>query len=270
VRKVTAAGGAVEVTRGSTIAYEGSGGRGSTGKGYFDENHEESVPAFHCVAGCPACGAARLAPAGGEPPVCDCGDLMVWACPVAELDRQSSSAGVHSAGMAAVRGTMNDVASTGYGGGMTPVSFRHGDGDAPGSAASRFFPVFEPFIYAAKASTSEKNEGLDEKNSHATVKSKLLMRRLIRMIVRPGSVVLDCFAGSGSTGVAALEEGMRFIGLEQDPKHVAEGRARCALAERDLAEERSGQIKMFAPLVPAPAASAATASAPPVQGELFR
>jgi DNA modification methylase len=39
-------------------------------------------------------------------------------------------------------------------------------------------------------------------------------------------VVLDPFAGSGSTGVAALELGMRFIGVEQDPDYAIIAEAR--------------------------------------------
>lgn len=53
------------------------------------------------------------------------------------------------------------------------------------------------------------------RNFHPTVKSTALMRWLIRLITPPGGTVLDPFAGSGSTGVAALEEGMRFVGCEQ-------------------------------------------------------
>ncbi|MBV8270002.1 MAG: site-specific DNA-methyltransferase, partial [Planctomycetaceae bacterium] len=46
---------------------------------------------------------------------------------------------------------------------------------------------------------------------------------------RPGQVVLDPFAGSGSTGVAALSEGRRFLGIEQDPRSAEIGRARMAI-----------------------------------------
>ena len=43
------------------------------------------------------------------------------------------------------------------------------------------------------------------------------MERLVRVSCRPGGTVLDCFMGSGSTGVAALRMGRDFIGIEQDP-----------------------------------------------------
>lgn len=60
----------------------------------------------------------------------------------------------------------------------------------------------------------------------ATVKSTALMRHLIRLVAAPGDLVLDMFAGSGSTGVAALAEGMRFIGIEQDAESVKTARRR--------------------------------------------
>lgn len=42
------------------------------------------------------------------------------------------------------------------------------------------------------------------------------MSYLIRLVTPPGGKVLDPFMGSGSTGVAALEEGMGFVGIEKD------------------------------------------------------
>ena len=43
------------------------------------------------------------------------------------------------------------------------------------------------------------------------------MRWLCRLITPPGGTVLDCFMGSGSTGLAALEEKFKFIGVEREP-----------------------------------------------------
>ena len=64
------------------------------------------------------------------------------------------------------------------------------------------------------------------KNHHATVKSTDLMRWLVRLITPPGGIVLDLFAGSGSTGVACSAEGFRFIGFELDPEYAEIARAR--------------------------------------------
>ena len=46
-----------------------------------------------------------------------------------------------------------------------------------------------------------------------------LLERLIRVSSNPGAVVLDCFMGSGSTGVACLNTGRDFIGIEIDPDY---------------------------------------------------
>ncbi len=60
------------------------------------------------------------------------------------------------------------------------------------------------------------------------------MRWLCRLVTPPGGTVLDCFMGSGSTGVAAVEEGFRFIGIEQSPVYFETARDRIARAERPL------------------------------------
>jgi len=49
-----------------------------------------------------------------------------------------------------------------------------------------------------------------------TVKPIAFMRWLIRLVTPPGGLVLDLFAGSGSTGCAAVAEGFRFVGMEKD------------------------------------------------------
>ena len=74
---------------------------------------------------------------------------------------------------------------------------------------SRYFKSFEPdpFLYCAKPAAKEK--GRD--NNHPTVKPLGLMRYLCRMITPPGGVVFDPFTGSGTTGVAALQESFRVF-----------------------------------------------------------
>lgn len=63
-------------------------------------------------------------------------------------------------------------------------------------------------------------------NHHPTVKPTSLMRYLCRLVTQPGGVILDPFMGSGSTGKAAMLEGFRFIGIEQDAEYIAIARAR--------------------------------------------
>jgi hypothetical protein len=57
-------------------------------------------------------------------------------------------------------------------------------------------------------------------NVHSTVKPIALMAYLCRLITPPNGLVLDPFAGSGSTGVGALREGFRFVGIEREAEYV--------------------------------------------------
>jgi len=109
-------------------------------------------------------------------------------------------------------------------------------------SASRFF-------YCAKASKSERNrgcEGLEEKvrisqglagehkdtvssNSHPTVKPIALMEYLIKMVTPKGGTVLDPFAGSGSTLVAAKQNGFNYVGIEMTEEYLPIINARLGL-----------------------------------------
>lgn len=76
--------------------------------------------------------------------------------------------------------------------------------------ASRFF-------YCAKASKRDRGEG----NTHPTVKPVELMRWLVRLVKGPGdNLILDPFAGSGTTGVACKLEGIPFALIERDPAYM--------------------------------------------------
>ncbi len=84
------------------------------------------------------------------------------------------------------------------------------------------------YFYTAKASGEDRDEMLGDvpKNVHPTVKPTDLMRYLVRMVTPPGGLVLDPFTGSGSTGRAAMLEGMRFVGCELSPEYAEIARAR--------------------------------------------
>jgi len=73
---------------------------------------------------------------------------------------------------------------------------------------------------------SERWRTAPRRNVHPTVKPTDLMRYLVRMVTPPGGLVLDPFTGSGSTGRAAMLEGMRFIGCELSPEYAEIARAR--------------------------------------------
>ena len=97
-----------------------------------------------------------------------------------------------------------------------------GEYETNSGSAARFF-------YTAKTSKSERNTG-GVVNSHPTVKPKALMAYLCRLVTPPGGTVLDPFMGSGSTGLAALEEGFEFIGIEREKEYF------------EIAEKRIGSV----------------------------
>jgi len=98
--------------------------------------------------------------------------------------------------------------SAAFGGGDISTYF----GDTGG--ASRFF-------YCAKASKKERNAGLYDGivSTHPTVKPVTLMRYLCKLVTPIGGVVLDPFAGSATTGIAAILEGFEFIGIEREAEY---------------------------------------------------
>jgi DNA modification methylase len=73
----------------------------------------------------------------------------------------------------------------------------------------------------------------------STVKPIDVMRWLVRMVTPPGGVVLDPFTGSGTTGVATIAEGFRFIGIEREAEYatIAEARIVAACAQVSLFTE---------------------------------
>jgi DNA modification methylase len=102
-------------------------------------------------------------------------------------------------------------------------------------------------FFCAKATRREREAGCEEmprrsvalytgkrhsprlvRNPHPTVKPLELMRWLVRLVTPPGGLVLDPFTGSGSTGVAAVLEGRRFLGIEREPEYVDIACARLA------------------------------------------
>jgi site-specific DNA-methyltransferase (adenine-specific) len=140
-----------------------------------------------------------------------------------------------------------------YGNGKGPSGPDTLRGHTDTGSAARFF-------YCAKASKADRDEGCEglearisgcmnmrndahaertgntyapKRNTHPTVKPTDLMRYLCRLVTPPGGLVLDPFAGSGSTGKAAILEGFRFLGIEREAEYVEIARARIAAAEPD-------------------------------------
>lgn len=78
--------------------------------------------------------------------------------------------------------------------------------------------------------------------SHPTQKPLSLLERVIRCSSQPGDVVLDPFSGSGTTGVAALAHGRRYLGFEREKEYVELSRLRIhAAAQARLAAERQAE-----------------------------
>lgn len=98
-----------------------------------------------------------------------------------------------------------------HGGG---IAHRTGGGFVDGGTAARFF-------YSAKADAADRCG-----SKHPTVKPIDLMAWLCRLVTPPGGVVLDPFAGSGSTGMACLREGFSCVLIEREAEYVADIRRR--------------------------------------------
>ena len=131
--------------------------------------------------------------------------------------------------------------------------------------ASRFF-------YCAKASKSERNFGCEDmedkepehdfgtklgvkrnerihtptKNNHPTVKPIALMEYLIKLVSREGSIVLDHFAGSGTTLIACAKLNRRFIGIEKEEEYIkiAKARLKPYLEQKKLIFNDNSQSKL--------------------------
>lgn len=73
-------------------------------------------------------------------------------------------------------------------------------------------------------------------NNHPTVKPVALMRYLCRLVTPPHGVILDPFCGSGSTGVAAIHEGLSFLGIDLSPEYVEIAQRRLQHAESKVEE----------------------------------
>lgn len=110
------------------------------------------------------------------------------------------------------------------------------------------------FFYTAKASKAEREAGLEgmetklkqiysdmgqgalpqqtpsvaqpRANHHPTVKPIALMRYLVRLVTPKNGTVLDPFMGSGSTGCAAMCEGVNFVGIELSEEYLEIARRR--------------------------------------------
>lgn len=87
----------------------------------------------------------------------------------------------------------------------------------------------------------------DARPDHPTPKPVALMLELVELFTDPDDVVLDPYAGSGTTGVACLRLGRRFIGIEKDIRYAAIARERLEAESRGLSlhAARAGQLSLL-------------------------
>ncbi len=142
------------------------------------------------------------------------GGLNVEACRIG--DETLPAMVRHTTQMGTFRGAEGGVTPERVG--RYPANVVH-DGSEEAIAA---FPAdADRFFYSAKA------DDLDRLGSgHPTVKPLDLMGWLVRLVTPPGGTVLDPFAGSGTTGIAAMREGFNAVLIEREADFVADIRLR--------------------------------------------
>lgn len=127
---------------------------------------------------------------------------------------------------ASVRDPNGTMGYHGGASGLPGVVMGHDDN---GGSAARFF-------YSAKADADDRIA-----SKHPTVKPVDLMQWLVRLVTPKGGVVLDPFAGTGTTGEAAWREGMRAVLIEREAEYQADIARRMELAEYPL--KRAAVVK---------------------------
>jgi site-specific DNA-methyltransferase (adenine-specific) len=144
-------------------------------------------------------------------------------CPCCMLDQQS--------GISKSARSKRGIQSKGYSAGVEwerateETNTVRGHNDKGG--ASRFF-------YCAKASRGERTANGQIKNDHPTLKPLSLMKYLVKLVIPPeNGLILDPFAGSGSTCVACKMLGVNFIGIEKEAAYVDIARKRLELTEKE-------------------------------------
>jgi DNA modification methylase len=121
------------------------------------------------------------------------------------------------------------------------------------------------FFYCAKASKGERNMGCEEleekqyshdgrekeienafqrnksvsSNNHPTVKPIALMEYLVKLVSREGAIVLDPFAGSGSTGLACVNLNRQYILIEREPEYIEIINKRLEYAKKNQNRQQS-------------------------------
>jgi hypothetical protein len=101
--------------------------------------------------------------------------------------------------------------------------------------------------HGARGSTGHYSTETAEKSGHPCPKPIGWMRWLVELCSLPGETVFDPFMGSGTTGVACVEYGRRFVGIELDPGYfaIACERLARATAQGQLFHEPAQQMQLL-------------------------
>ena len=149
---------------------------------------------------------------------CD-GDSHADDCPVAVIGAQS---GICSSGD---RQPVNKPKHNNAYGKYQTDSIRSFLGDT--GTAARYFkqlpfdPATAPSIYyQSKAAPSDRSCNGAVKNVHPTVKSRHLIKYFAQLITPPNGTILDCFGGSGTTAIAAIETGFNYVLIEREAEYI--------------------------------------------------
>lgn len=94
--------------------------------------------------------------------------------------------------------------------------------------------AYRVFRYYLINSTVAASYTKDVFTGHPSQKPIQLMRDVVEKFTKPGDTVLDPFMGSGTTGVACVETGRNFIGIEKEPSYYAIAEARIEKAAAAL------------------------------------
>lgn len=90
------------------------------------------------------------------------------------------------------------------------------------------------------------NEGMNSKNLHPTQKPLRLIEWLVKTFTNEGDTVLDNCMGSGTTGVACINTGRLFIGIEMNEKYFEVAQKRLSqIADEGSKGKRGGFLKLF-------------------------
>tara|TARA_R110002074_G_scaffold244117_2_gene415872 strand:+ start:2627 stop:3493 length:867 start_codon:yes stop_codon:yes gene_type:complete len=91
------------------------------------------------------------------------------------------------------------------------------DGRYPSNIIGEVLEGHQKYFYAPRVTRKERGDF----NDHPTPKPIALMAYLSKIYCPPDKIVLDPFSGSGSTGLGAITEGRKFLGIEMEQKYVS-------------------------------------------------